>query len=256
MTQTLAAEVMFRNFFLSSLDRADLSALAPSLVEVSLGRGDPIYEPGETAATVYFPSTAAISVVTVMEDGRSVETSTVGCESAVALLDAATEEEVRSRVYAQVPGTAHKLPAAALRHRLRESPRLQRLFLRHVRANALQAEQHVACNVLHQIDARLAKWLLMTADRVGSSSYMLTQDYMAVMTGSQRTTISASAATLKAAGLITYSRGNLTILHRDGLRKRACECYAGTREQFDDLRGLRQVDRFEARFAEPMSVPG
>jgi len=217
-------------------------------MEVSLSRGDSLFEPGDTASTVFFPSTAVVSVVTVMKDGRSVETGTVGYESVVALLDAVTEESVRSRIFAQVGGVGLRLPAAALRHRLRESPALLQLFLQHARANGLQAEQHVACNVLHQIDARLAKWLLMTADRVGGQSFMLTQDYMAVMTGSQRTTISAAAAALKAEGLIAYSRGNVTILDRRALTERACECYGEVREQFDGLRRLRQdddADRFE-----------
>lgn len=231
--------MIFRNFLLSSLDRADLAVLGPSLTEVSLPRGSTLFEVGDTATTVFFPSTAVVSVVTVMRDGRSVETSTIGCESAVALLDAATDHVVRSRIFSQVGGVGLRLPAAVLRHRLRESPRLLQLFLLHVRANGLQAERNTACNVLHPIDSRLARWLLMTSDRVGGDSFMLTQDYMAVMTGSQRTTISASAATLKAAGLVSYSRGNVTIRDRAALTARACECYAEVRDEFDGLRLLR-----------------
>jgi len=229
----------FRNSFLSALDAADLAALGPSLVEVVLARGDTVFEVGDTPDNVYFPSSAVLSVVTVMSDGRCVETATIGYESGVGLLDAATRDIARSRIFAQVAGSALRLPADVLRNRLRESPLLSQLLLRHVRANALQAEQCAACNVLHDIEARLAKWLLMTADRTGSSNFALTQDYMAVMTGTQRSTISTTAGALKRSGLVSYTRGQVTILDRAGLTRRACECYAEAREQFDGLRILR-----------------
>jgi CRP-like cAMP-binding protein len=226
----------FRNFFLSALDTADIASLEPSLVEVVLARGDSVFEVGDAPDHIYFPSSAVLSVVTVMKDGRCVETATIGYESGVGLLDAAAGDDMRSRIFTQVAGSALRLPSAVLRGRLRESPRLMRLLLRHVRANAMQAELGAACNILHAIDARLAKWLLMTADRTGSSSFMLTQDYMAVMTGTQRSTISTTASVLKRDGLVAYTRGQVTILDRAGLTRRACECYAEAREQFDALR--------------------
>lgn len=205
-------------------------------MEVALARGDSVFEVGDAPDHIYFPSSAVLSVVTVMSDGRCVETATIGYESGVGLLDAAAGDIMRSRIFAQVAGSALRLPSAVLRNRLRESPRLMRLLLRHVRANALQAELGAACNILHAIDARLAKWLLMTADRTGSSSFMLTQDYMAVMTGTQRSTISTTASVLKRDGLVAYTRGQVTILDRAGLTRRACECYGEAREQFDALR--------------------
>jgi CRP-like cAMP-binding protein len=171
-----------------------------------------------------------------MRDGRYVETSTVGQESGVALLDAVTGEAVQSRVFAQIGGGAIRLDAVALRRRLAHSPVLLGLFMRHARANGLQSEQNVACNATHDIEQRLAKWLLMTADRVGSDRFMLTQDYMAVMTGSQRTTVSAAATRLKAARMVAYTRGQVTILDRAGLSARACECYAHVRGLFENLR--------------------
>jgi hypothetical protein len=108
--------------------------------------------------------------------------------------------------------------------------------LSHVRATALQAEQGVACNVAHDVHGRLARWLLMTQDRTGLASFPLTQEYMAVMTGVQRSTVSIVAAGLKKAGIITYSRGDVTVLDRPALERQACECYAVVGQAFEALR--------------------
>ncbi|MDQ0466594.1 CRP-like cAMP-binding protein [Caulobacter ginsengisoli] len=226
----------FRNAFLAAVDVADLGVISPHLLEISLQRGDAVLEVGDMPAHVVFPGSAVISVVTVMEDGRCVETATIGHESGVAMLDAAIDEPVKSRVFTQITGSAIRLPASVFRERLTQSPNFLRLALRHARANARQTEQHVACNMLHDLDRRLAKWLLMTADRVGGDRFMLTQDYMAVMTGAQRTTVSATAARLKTAGLVAYTRGQVNILDRAGLERRACECYGEIRTLFDGLR--------------------
>lgn len=229
----------FRNSFLSALDPSDIAAFGPNLVEISLSRGETLFEVGDAPDTVYFPGNAVTSVVTVMTDGRCVETSTIGCESGVGLLDAAINEKVHSRTFTQIAGSAFRLPSATLRRRAEECPSVLKLLLRHVRANSHQAELSAACNVLHTIDQRLAKWLLMTADRTGNANFMLTQDYMAVMAGTQRSTISTAAAALKRAGLVRYARGQVSILDRPGLTRRACECYGEARNQFEGLRGAR-----------------
>ncbi|CAN5185696.1 Crp/Fnr family transcriptional regulator [soil metagenome] len=177
----------------------------PDLSEVAFAAGQLLFEVGDKAENVYFPSSAVISVVTVMEDGRSAESHTIGRESGVGLVNAAGEVAVQSRVFAQVGGGALRLPAAALRRRLADSETLPGLMMRHVHASLLQAQQFTACNVLHPADQRLARWLLMTADRTGSASFPLTQEYMAVMTGVQRTTVSTLATGFKERGLIRYS---------------------------------------------------
>lgn len=227
--------VKFRNFLLSGLDDADRDALLPDLTEVSLAAGQVLYEVGDEARSVYFPSSAVASIVTVMSDGRSVESFTVGRESGVGLVSAAAEVAVQARVFAQIGGSALRLPATALRRRLADSPTLANHLLTHVHANLLQAQQFTACNVLHAAEQRLARWLLMTSDRTGSASFPLTQEYMSIMTGVQRTTVSALANGLKARGLIHYSRGHMQILDEAGLAKAACECAGVMRRQFDDL---------------------
>jgi CRP-like cAMP-binding protein len=229
----------FRNFLLRALSADDAAVLSPLLREASLRQGQPLFEPGDAVDTIYFPSSACVSVVTVMRDGRQFETATVGRESAAALLDAVTEQPASSRLFAQVPGSALTLSAEAYRQRLALSPGLVNLTLRHARANAEQAELGVGCNLAHLAEGRLARWLLMTQDRVGSEQLPLTQDYLAVMTGVQRSTVSLIASAMKAAGVIDYSRGQLTVLDRDALMARACECYAVSERQFEYLRGGR-----------------
>jgi CRP-like cAMP-binding protein len=160
----------------------------------------------------------------------------VGRESAVALINVMTDQPSPIRAFAQIGGSAMRVSAAAYRARLLASPKLMALSLNHVRATALQAEQGVACNITHGVHGRLARWLLMTQDRVGADSFPLTQEYMAVMTGVQRSTVSTMAGALKKAGVIDYSRGNLRIRDRAALLKHACECYSIVGEQFEELR--------------------
>lgn len=224
------------NFLLSALEPDDLAALSPSLTEVVLVVGDVIFEPGEQPDAIYFPGGACISIVTIMSDGRAVENTTVGRDSAAGLMEAITDQPATARAFAQIGGSAIRAPAALFRARMLQSPPLAALTLRHVRANSVQAEQGVACNAAHDVSARLSRWLLMTHDRVGSKTFPLTQDYMAVMTGVQRSTVSLAASALKKRGVIDYSRGQVTILDRPGLLRQACECYGVIGSQFEGLR--------------------
>jgi CRP-like cAMP-binding protein len=226
----------FRNFLLAALSPDDAAALTPYLREVSLARSQVLYEPGAAVDLIYFPSSACISIVEVLENGHAVETATIGRESATALLDVMLKLPVSTRMFVQIAGSAVTLPATAYRARLAESPTLMQLSHLHLRAIVRQAEISVACNISHPADARLARWLLMTEDRTGSGSFPLTQEYMAVMTGVQRTTVSALAAAMKKAGTIDYRRGNITVADQAGLRAQACECYALMEDQFKGLR--------------------
>ena len=214
----------FRNFLLPAISKADMDTLAPLLTEVSLQRGEVVLPEGAPVTHVYFPSSAVLSVVTLMNDGRSVESNTIGREAGAGLLDAASGAAAHHRVFAQIAGSAFRLPAAAFRRQLADSPRFAKLLFRHALADSVQTQQFVACNVLHTADQRLARWLLMTADRTGTLSFPLTQEYMAIMTGVQRTTVSAMASDFKDRGLIRYSRGNMQIVDMEGLRAVACEC--------------------------------
>jgi CRP-like cAMP-binding protein len=227
--------VKLLNFLLSALTPADYAALAPGLVEITLTPGQVLFEPDDPVGVVYFPGSACLSVVTLMESGKAVETATVGRETALGLMDVITGMPTRSRSFAQVGGGAMRLSACLYRARMRESRALTDLTWLHARATALQAEQGVACNVSHDVLERLARWLLMTQDRVGANTFPLTQDYMAVMTGVQRTTVSVVAGALKRAGTIDYARGRVTVIDRDALLRSACECYAIMDAEFKSL---------------------
>lgn len=224
------------NFLLSALDTADLQPLSPHLEEVSFSPSEVLFEVGDIVDAIYFPGSAGISIVTILSDGKAVETSTVGRESGVGLLDALTELPARTRIFCQIPGSAMRLPAAVFRRRLAESPALLRLTLLHARATSIQAEQGVACNITHEVQGRLARWLLMTQDRVGAARFPLTQEYMAVMTGVQRSTVSVMAGNLKKAGVIDYVRGQVVIRDREALIRHACECYTVVSQEFEALR--------------------
>jgi CRP-like cAMP-binding protein len=227
--------VEFRNFFLSALPKDDLQSVLPFLSETSLERGQVLFEPGDAIEHVFFPSSAVLSVVTLMQNGDGVESSTVGYETAAPLLTALTGQTARARFFAQIGGAAVRLPASVLRSLARDSASFSELVLRHAAASSFQSEQGVACNALHPAPRRLARWILMTQDRIGTRTVPLTQDYMAIMTGVQRTTISVVASQLREAGLIRYTRGNLEVVDRPGLEGYACECYQAIRLQFDDL---------------------
>ena len=226
----------YRNFFLAALRPDDIAALEPRLKEVTLTIGQVLVEPNDEIHTLYFPSSACISVVAQMRDGKTLEIATVGRESAASLLDVMSGAASGTRLFVQIAGAGLSLPAAAFRARLQESPALMQLALAHVRATVRQAETGVACNLAHTTDNRLARWLLMTQDRVGSEIFPLTQDLMAIMTGAQRSTISQLASSLKIAGVIDYARGQVTVVDRARLIEHACECYDTVNEVFEDLR--------------------
>ncbi len=225
----------FRNIILSALNPAELAELFPVMKEVSLSVGQVLHEPGDEVDQVYFPSSAVLSVVTVMEDGRSVEASSIGYEGVGGLLPALTGLEIATRMFVQIPGGAISVPAPRLRALVSESPAALKLILRCIQAIGGQAEQSVACNALHALPGRLARWLLICQDRVDSSSMTLTQDYMGVMAGALRSSVSQTASEFKDAGLIRYSRGQVEILDRSGLERRACECYRADRANLEIL---------------------
>ncbi len=204
---------------------------------VELASGDVLYEPGDAVDWVYFPSTAVLSVITIMGDGRSVESGTVGRESVVGVLAALGSAAAFSRTVAQIPGHAIRLSSSRLRNRANESAHLRGLLLRHSLANLAQAEQSVACNALHDVRARLCRWLLMSQDRTDSDIVRLTQHYLATMVGVQRTTVTQLLADLAAEDVIRKGRGRIEILDRKRMRAGVCECYAIMQSTLERLIG-------------------
>jgi CRP-like cAMP-binding protein len=223
---------MFRNHVLNSLNSADLAALTSSLQEVALGAGQLLCDAGDLPDSVYFPSNCVISTVTLLRDGRAFEVSSAGYEGVANLFPILTGIPPQTRTFVQIPGTAFRLPAPVLRAHLDLNPSMMKHVLAYLQINHAQAERTIACNAVHPLPARLARWLLISNDRVDIPVMALTQDYMCVMAGALRSSISLTASGFKRDGLVTYSRGQIKILDRPGLEKRACECYQSDQ---DDL---------------------
>jgi len=243
MDKSARADVLaVRNMVLTALGSADRLALEPHLQFVSLESGDILYEPGYPVEWVYFPNTAVLSVVTVMANGRTVESDTVGYESAVGLLCALGGTRAVSRTFTQIPGTGMRLSAARLRRQADESPPLRRLLIRHAQANLAQAHQSVACNALHDLNERLCRWLLMSHDRTASDAVQLTQQYLATMLGVQRTTVTEALGELVAARLIRQGRGCIHIVDRARMEAQVCECYGAVRANLEQLIGDEPVN--------------
>ena len=217
--------MLFRNRILSAVDKTDLVDLLPHMTEVTWGAGHELYEVGGVVSDVHFPSSAGLSVVAVMADGAEVECATVGYEGAVGVLSALSGAVSSNRVRVQLAGSGITMSAAALRKQVAQSPFLLQLLLRSAQTLIVQGEQSVACLALHEVEARLSRWLLICQDRLDAPMLPITQEHLSLMLGMQRTTVSAAAGVLRGEGLIRYSRGQIEIVDRAGLRARSCECY-------------------------------
>ena len=226
-----------RNLVLRALGDADRLVLEAEMRDIPLASGDVLYEPDYPVEWVYFPQTAVLSVVTVMTDGRTIESDTVGCESVVGVLAALGSSVSISRTLTQIPGSATRLSASRLRHQAGVSAELRKLLIRHSQANLAQAHQSVACNALHGVNQRLCRWLLMSQDRTVNAVVELTQQDLATMVGVQRTTITKALGELTATGLIRRARGRIEILDRARMEAQVCECYDAVRWNLERLIG-------------------
>lgn len=216
----------FANDFLDALSANDVARLESGLRRQSLERDQLIAEVTRPVPHAVFPIDCVISVVAVMKDGRQIETRTIGRESGYGLLHALGSRYSYERVTAQIAGDAWRLPIERLTEAAAESPSLVRRIVQGAQATLVQTAQATACNTLHPVEQRLCRWLLLTRDRLQSDVLPLTQEHLAIMLGVQRTTVTAVASALQAEGLIAYSRGRITVLDADALRRRSCECYA------------------------------
>jgi CRP-like cAMP-binding protein len=191
-----------------------------------LDAGHVLYEPGGDVDTVYFPAGCCLSVIKTMADGRAVETRTIGRESAFGLLHAVGSRHSLTRVVVQLPGGCHHISANHLARLADDSQTLRRSLIAHAQISAAQAEQSVACNVLHSVEQRLARWLLMSIDRTEQDPLNLTHEFLALMLGVQRTSVTVAARRMQEQAIIKYSRGRVSVLNRPALRRVVCECYA------------------------------
>ena len=211
------------------LDEADRATITPLLHSRDLNAGHVLYEPGSEIDTVYFPAGCCLSVFKTMADGRGVETRTIGGEGAFGLLHAVGSRHSLTRVVVQLPGSVLYVSANQLSRLADASATLRRSLIAHAQISAAQAEQSVACNVLHSVEQRLARWLLMSIDRTDQDPLNLTHEFLALMLGVQRTSVTVAARRMQDQRIIKYSRGRISVLDRPALLRNVCECYRAYR---------------------------
>jgi CRP-like cAMP-binding protein len=218
-----------RNELLAALPQADRNRILPSLELVKLSLKEFVHKTGETVQYVYFPGGGFLSVVTILEDGSMVEVATVGREGAVgvsAALDGATAE---SATLVQGESDAcYRMTTRDFRREMERRGPFYELLSRYIHAYVAFIMQSTACNAVHSVEQRLARWLLMAHDRMELDEFPLTQEFVAMMLGANRSTVTLVAGTLQKAGLIAYHRGRLEILDRGKLESASCECYGVT----------------------------
>ncbi|MFL9898073.1 Crp/Fnr family transcriptional regulator [Paraburkholderia fungorum] len=223
------------NHLLSVLPKAEWERIAPHLVELDMPLGEVVYESGDRLDFVYFPTTAIVSLLYVMEDGASAEIAIVGNEGLIGIALFMGGETTPSRAVVQSAGQAYRLGAHFLKEEFHRAGPVQRLLLRYTQALITQMAQTAVCNRHHSIDQQLCRWLLLSVDRLPSNELRMTQELIANMLGVRRSGVTEAAMKLQDAGLIRYSYGHIEVIDRPGLEARVCECYGVVRREFDRL---------------------
>ena len=226
------------NHVLASLASGDAEALRPHQHSMDLPQGKVVAEAGTKIERVMFPNSGIISVVVALATGEMIEIGMIGRESVLGASAAVEDDTFLNRAIVQVEGTATVIEATYIRQVAARSPSFRATFMKHERTLLAQSQQSAACNALHELEARLARWLLRARDALGSDDLALTQEFLSQMLGVRRTSVSLVANNLQKAGLIRYKRGNIRILNVDGLRECACECYASVKTMSDRLIGV------------------
>jgi len=225
----------YRNHLLALMAPDDLAVLRPHLERMTVEKGQLLTSQALPVTDVYFPETAYLANVMRFSDGRTVETSTVGCEGVSGLAAFLADAPCTWDVVCQIPGDVLRLNADIFQHRIETSTDLLRRALRLTHDYQSQAAQSAACNAIHEVAPRLARWLLLIQDRSGRDNIVLTQTDMATILGVQRTTINAAASALRASGAIAYRRGVVSVRDRRVLEAMACECYEVQRARSIEL---------------------
>lgn len=223
------------NRLLRALPAAELQALEAHLEPVEFPLRRVVWEANTPIREVVFPHDCVVSLITVMSDGEGVESATVGWEGVAGLPLAMGASTTTSRAVVQVPGRGSRMSAKAFREVLASSSTFRELVYRLNQAIYEQTAQSAACNRLHSVEQRCARWLLMTAERARSDDFPLTQEFLANMLGVRRAGVTVVAGELQRAGLIRYRRGHVEILDHGGLEAVSCECYLTVRRRYDEL---------------------
>ena len=223
------------NIILLSISDSDYSSLRPDLEYVTLPNHLVLHEAGGTLDFVYFPNRGLISLIVVMKDGKTAEAGIVGKEGFTGTLAAVGLTRSPLQAVVQITGDGFRAEVRALQNSFKSALHLQLMLSRYAAIQGMQVAQTAACNRLHDIGQRLARWLLMTQDRVDSGSLPITHDFLATMLGTDRPTVSLAAGVLQRKGLIEYTRGAVKIVNRNKLEDSACECYGVIQHYNGDL---------------------
>jgi len=205
------------------------------LEPVNMPLGQVLYEPGGTLDHVFFPTTAIVSLLYVMENEASAEIAVVGLEGLVGISLFMGGDSTPSRAVVQSAGLGYRLSARMIKDEFNQSHAVMRLLLRYTQALITQMAQTAVCNRHHSLDQQLCRWLLLSLDRLRGNELVMTQELIANMLGVRREGVTASALKLQGAGLIRYSRGHITVIDRAGLEGRTCECYSVVKREYDRL---------------------
>jgi CRP-like cAMP-binding protein len=238
MTDFPSPERLYGNLILDALSDDAYRQLANRLQRVDLRAKDPVGQRGTAPEFIHFPRTAVFSVLATMSDGSSVEICTIGCEGFTGIEALIGGDTLIETTICQIDGDAFRMPHADFREAIAGDTPLRLFAQRYLLAYLAMVSQSVACNRLHTVEERFARWVLMTQDRVGGNEIRLTQEFLALMLGVQRSTVSLTAGAFQQAGLIRNGRGRMVILDRLGLEEASCECYREVREQFNRFQQL------------------
>lgn len=235
MTAQIEAPMLSGNRLLDKVPPAELETLRPYLERVRLERSQTLISPQQPISHIYFPINTLASLVTVLEDGSTVESGSVGCEGMVGVPVLLNAETTPTLTVVQIAGDSLRIKAEAVKELFEQDGALHLLLTRYIHTLLVVTSQSAACNRRHDIEARLARWLLMSSDGVNSTELGITQEFLAVMLGVRRPGVTEAAIQLQHDGLISYSRGHVRILNRAGLEQAACECYAVVKGEYERL---------------------
>jgi len=225
------------NHLFAWVSEEELMRLLPNLQPLDLPLGEVLYESGERMDYVYFPTTAIISLLYIMENGSTAEIGVVGNDGLVGIAIFMGGDTTPNRAVVQSAGKAFKMLAKEMKDEFTRGGRFHNLCLRYTQALITQISQTAVCNRLHSIDQQLCRWLLLSHDRLPTSRLIMTQELISNMLGVRREGITHAAKRLQKAGYISYVRGDMTILDRKGLEASVCECYQVVRTEYDRLLG-------------------
>lgn len=225
-----------RNWILAKLNKLERESIISCMELFDIEPREVLYEPDRAMENAYFPESGIMSIVTLIRDGPSVEAATVGYEGMVGIpLVLGSDTTTTTRAFCQISGRVWRISADDLHKQMRQSPTLCTCLFQYAQTLFDLLAQSTACNRLHSIEERCARWLLLTHDRMDSDTYQLTQESLATMLGVRRAGVSLVAQTLQSAGLIEYRHGKVTIKDRENLETVSCECYSVVRKAYEKL---------------------